>query len=336
MRRTTFRGAKRATLLASTLALTVLAATACASTPGDSSSEGSIGKITLASSITGSSFLAVTAGMDQEIFEKHGLEIELVKVKSSAEAAAAVASGQADLAAMLPEGVIAVASAGSKMRMIGNLLNQVQYRLVTTSEVTSASDLIGKKVGIVGPGSGEEVLARAYLDSQGVDPSQVTFVATGTMAAKYAAMTTNQLEGAMLVPPFDIKAEAAGMRPLSVLGEDFPDMPAQVFASSDKALSSNGDTVKKFMAAAAESAQWVVAHPEDATKILSEDSQVSMEDAKLSFDRAKSAYSQDSAISREGLNRWLALSKKYSSLANVPTIDELYDAQYLAGTAARQ
>ncbi|WP_051628966.1 ABC transporter substrate-binding protein [Arthrobacter sp. UNC362MFTsu5.1] len=319
-----------ARLLGAVLACTLLTATACGSPSGSSSSGSSTEKITLVSSITGSSFLAVTAGQNQKIFEKHGLEVELVKVKSSAEAAAAVASGQADVAAMLPEGVVAVAAAGSKMTMIGNLLNQVQYRLETTAGITSAEDLVGKKVGIVGPGSGEEVLARAYLDSQGVDASQVTFVATGTMAAKFAAMTTGQVDGAMLVPPFDIKAEAAGMHPLSVLGEDFPDMPAQVFASSERALKAKPKTVKKFMAAAAESAQWVVAHPEDATKILAEDSQVSIEDAKASFDRAKSAYSQDAAINTDGLNRWLDLSKKYSSLTNIPAAGELYDPQYLA------
>ncbi|MFJ4172082.1 ABC transporter substrate-binding protein [Paenarthrobacter sp. NPDC089714] len=310
-----------------------MASAGCGSNGGNQDNAGPDHKITLVSSITGSSFLGVTAGLEQKIFQKHGLDLEVIKVKSSAEAAAAVASGQADLAAMLPEGVVAVTSAGSKMTMVGNLLNQVQYRLETSPAITSAKDLIGKKIGLVGPGSGEEILVRAYLDSHGVAPSQVTFVATGTMAAKYAAVTTEQVDGTMLVPPFDIKAEAAGLNPLSVLGDDFPDMPAQVYASNERKLSTKTDSIKKFLAASTESTQWILDHPEDATKILSEDSKVSLDDARASYERAKAAYSPDGSINEDGLNRWLELSKKFSSLSNIPSASELYSPDYLPAPA---
>ncbi|WP_051628967.1 ABC transporter substrate-binding protein [Arthrobacter sp. UNC362MFTsu5.1] len=324
---------RRTVGLVGAMAALALAATGCGGTspaaePG--STAGST-KVTLVSSITGSSFLAVTAGLDQKIFEKHGVEIELIKVKSSAEAAAAVASGQADIAAMVPEGVVAVVAAGSKMKMVGNLLHEVQHRLEVPASITSAKDLAGKKVGVVGPGNGGEILAKAYLAENGVDPSEVTFVATGPQPAQLAALTTGQIEGAMLVPPYDLKAESAGMHPLSILREDFPKIPAQVFASSDRSLAANGESVKKFMAAATESAQWVVDHPEDATKILAADAQISPEDAKASFDRAKDAYSLDGVVSDEGLTKWLELSEKYAALPKIPAIADVYDGQYLPG-----
>jgi NitT/TauT family transport system substrate-binding protein len=324
---------RRTAGLIGAMAALALAATGCGGTapaaePG--STAGST-KITLVSSITGSSFLAVTAGIKQKIFEKHGIEIELVKVKSSAEAAAAVASGQADVAAMVPEGVVAVVAAGSKMKMIGNLLHEVQHRLEVPASVKTAKDLAGKKVGVVGPGNGGEILAKAYLAENGVDPSQVTFVATGPQPAQLAALTTGQIEGAMLVPPYDLKAESAGMHPLSILRDDFPKIPAQVFASSDRSLAANTESVKKFMAAATESANWVVAHPDDAATLLAEDAQISPADAKASYDRAKDAYSLDGAISNEGLTKWLELSEKYASLPKIPATADVYDAQYLRG-----
>ncbi|MFF1253912.1 ABC transporter substrate-binding protein [Pseudarthrobacter sp. NPDC058329] len=324
---------RRSAGIVGAMAALALAATGCGGTapaaePG--ATPGST-KVTLVSSITGSSFLAVTAGMDQKIFEKHGVEIELIKVKSSAEAAAAIASGQADVAAMVPEGVVAVVAAGSKMKMLGNLLHQVQHRLEVSESIKTAEDLAGKKIGIPGPGNGAEILAKAYLAENGVDPSQVTFVATGPQPAQLAALTTGQIEGAMLVPPYDLKAEDAGMHPLSIVREDFPDIPAQVFAATDRSLSAKADAVKKFMAAATESAQWVVDHPDDAVTILSSDAQISPEEAKASFDRAKDAYSLDGAISDKGLSTWLELSEKYASLAKIPTITDVYDAQYLPG-----
>ncbi|MFJ4172079.1 ABC transporter substrate-binding protein [Paenarthrobacter sp. NPDC089714] len=324
---------RSAVLVGAMAALALAATTGCGgntSPTAQGSSDGTT-KITLVSSITGSSFLAVTAGIEQGIFQKHGVEIDLIKVKSSAEAAAAVASGQADIAAMVPEGVVAVVAAGSQMKMVGNLLHQVQHRLEVPESIKTAKDLAGKKVGVVGPGNGSEILAKAYLAENGVDLSQVTFVATGPQPAQLAALTSGQIQGAMLVPPYDLKAETAGMHPLSILREDFQDIPAQVFASSDRSLKTNGETVKKFMAAATESAQWVVDHPDEATKILASDAQISPEDAKASYDRAKDAYSLDGAISNQGLTKWLELSQKYAQLAKIPNIADVYDAQYLPG-----
>ncbi|MFF0223405.1 MBL fold metallo-hydrolase [Streptomyces sp. NPDC004629] len=89
---------------------------ACAENPGIKSDEDGA-TVRLASSITGSSFLAVTAGLDQGIFAKHRVKVEVVKIKSTAEATAALASGDADLAAALTEGVIAANAGGAKLKI---------------------------------------------------------------------------------------------------------------------------------------------------------------------------------------------------------------------------
>lgn len=329
--KSSFNACRRSgSLAAATAALAVVLSGCTAAAPASEGSAGAAAEeITLVSSITGSSFLAVTAGLDQGIFVKHGVDVNVVKVKSSAEAAAGIASGQADLAAMLPEGVLAVAAAGGNMKMVGNLLNQIQYRLESVPQVQTSEDLVGQKIGIVGPGSGEEVLAKAYLTKNGIDPADVTFVATGPQSSKFAALATGQVQGAMLVPPFDIKAEAQGMHPLGILREDFPDVPAQVYVSSVDSLQARPIAVKAFLAAAAESAQWVVNHPEEAVEILAEDAQISTEDAQNSFDRARDAYSLNGAISDSGLEEWLELSEKYGAIRDTPPASELYDNQYL-------
>ncbi|MCI2423396.1 ABC transporter substrate-binding protein [Saccharopolyspora sp. K220] len=96
----------------------IVALTACGS--GDTGNGGTR-KIRIASSITGTSFLAVTAGKEPGIFERNGIDIETIKVKSSAEATAALTSGQANVAALPPEGAIAAAAAGSDLKIIGAL-----------------------------------------------------------------------------------------------------------------------------------------------------------------------------------------------------------------------
>lgn|GEM_PF-3553347 len=288
-------------------------------------------ELTLVSSITGSSFLAVTAGVERGIFEKHGLRVKVVSVKSSAEAAAAVASGKADIAAMLPEGVLAVHAAGGDMKMIGNLLNQVQYRIEASPEVQSAQDFVGQKIGIVGPGSGEEILARAFLAQNGVNPSDVQFIATGPQASKFAALTSGQIQGALLVPPFDIMAETKGMNPVGILRDAFTDIPAQVYAGTSESLESNEDSVRKFLSAVAESSQWIVDNDEAATDILAEDTSIGIGEAEKSYLRAQDAYSLEGRIDPAGLEKWLEISAAHGSLRELPSVPEIYDDQYLPG-----
>ncbi|BAH51373.1 ABC transporter substrate-binding protein [Rhodococcus opacus] len=119
---------KRRALLAGTCAGVLALVVGCANSTELSAANGRT-TIMLASSITGSSFLAVTAGIEQGIFDKNGIDVEVIKVKSTAEATAAVASGQATVAAMLTEGVISSRASGSDLKIIANLLTEQQSSL---------------------------------------------------------------------------------------------------------------------------------------------------------------------------------------------------------------
>lgn len=305
-----------------------LVASACSS-PGLTTADG-VTTIKLASSITGSSFLAVTAGIDKGIFADNNVVVEVIKVKSTAEGSAAVASGQASIAAMLTEGVIASRASGSDLKIVGNLLTEDQHILYAQPGITSLQDFPGKSMAVVGPGSGTEILAKGLLERSGVDPNSVQYIPSGSASTQMAALIAGQVDGAGLVPPYDLTAAQSGSTKIVEYRDVLPNLTPQVFAATEKTLAAHPNEIRAFLNAYKQSAQWVIDNPEDAVKILMADSQISEEAARDAYDFARLDYSTDGAVDRAGLQTWLDLTTAYGTIGGqLPTVDELYDGEYL-------
>lgn len=302
--------------------------TACGSATGIET-EGGKSSITIASSITGSSFLAVTAGIEQGIFEEHGVNLDVVKVKSTAEGTAALSSGDADVAAMLTEGAIAARSSGADMKIIGNLLTQDQHTLYVQQGIESIKELNGTKFGVVGPGSGTEMLAKSLVKDAGLDVDSVEYVPTGAASTQLSSLVSGQIDAAGLVPPYDVTAAGEGMEHLADYRDLFPDMTPQVLVTSGANIENEQDALQGFLEAYTESAQWVVDNESKAVAILAEDAQISDAEAQESYEFAKPDYAVDMRVEEKGLQAWLDMSAEYGKdNNNQPTIDELYDSSF--------
>lgn len=319
--------------LTATAFLLALTLSACGNGSGIASDENGTASVRLASSITGSSFLAVTAGIDQGIFDKHHVNLKVVKIKSTAEATAALASGDADIAAALTEGVIAANANGAKLKIVGNLMTQDQHVLYADAGVKSVADLKGKKFGVVGPGSGTEMLAKALAVEEGLKESDITYVPTGAASTQLTSLVSGQIDAAGLVPPYDSTAAERGKVEVLRYRDVFPDITPQVFTTTSSLISAHSPELKRFMAAYTESAAWVKEHPSEAVAILRKDARISAEAAKAAYEFAEPDYSTTGEVSIAGLRRWIEMSKKYGNTdKRLPTVDELYDPSLLPGS----
>lgn len=314
------------TLTGAALGATVIAAsTACGGGGPEAAGEG-LTKVTLASSITGSSFLGVTAGIEEGIFEKHGIDLQVVKVKNTSEGAAALESGQADVASVLTEGVISLASAGSDTRIVANMLTEDQHILYAGKRINSIEDLVGKKVGVVGPGSGTEILAKHLFEESGLNPDQAQYVPSGAASSQVAGLISGQIDSAGLVPPYDSTAEAQGLTKVLEYRDVIPNLTPQVFATKQGTLDTKSEVLKDFIAAYTESTNWIVENEEEAIDILQKDTNTDRSVAEASYKFAQPDYSLDGKVSEEGLETWLELSAKYGSSAETLTVDDIYDS----------
>jgi NitT/TauT family transport system substrate-binding protein len=267
----------------------------------------------------------VTAGIEEGIFEKHGIDLQVVKVKNTSEGAAALESGQADIASVLTEGVISLASAGSDTKIVANMLTEDQHILYAGEGITRIEDLVGKKVGVVGPGSGTEILAKHLFEESGLSAEQAQYVPSGAASAQVAALISGQIDSAGLVPPYDSTAEAEGLNKILEYRDVIPDLTPQVFATKQESLDKKAEALRNFIAAYTESTNWIVENEEAAIDILQKDTNTDRSVAEASYRFAQPDYSLDGKVSQKGLQTWLELSAKYGSSPETLTVDDIYD-----------
>jgi len=307
------------------LAGSVLLTAACAGGAPQAGNNSELTTVTLASSITGSSFLGVTAGIEEGIFEKHGIDLKVVKVKNTSEGAAALESGQADIASVLTEGVISLAGAGSDTKIVANMLTEDQHILYAGSGIEKIEDLKGKKFGVVSPGSGTEILAKHLFKESGMDVGGTEYVPSGAGSATVAALISGQIDAAGVVPPYDKTAESQGLKKVLEYRDVIPGLTPQVFATKQGTLDSKSEDLKKFIAAYTESTRWIVENEQAAIDILEKDTNTDREVAESSYQFAKPDYSLDGKVSIKGLETWLELSSKYGSAPDSLTVNDIYD-----------
>ena len=99
--------------------------------------------ITLAGGALGFNWLPVFVAERQGIFARHGLNVTLKRMGSVDKATAAVRAGEADLAITPPEGAIADAVAGGRLRIIAGNVNRLPLSLVANPRFERIEDLKG-------------------------------------------------------------------------------------------------------------------------------------------------------------------------------------------------
>lgn len=119
---------------------------------------------------------------DHGIFEKHGLDVELTSVANLGVVTSALVSGQADIGFSVAVTVMQAHNAGIDQVLVagatafplpegfGGVLARAD------SGIRQASDLVGRKVAVVGLGAFHHLVLVEWLRSKGVDPSKVNFV----------------------------------------------------------------------------------------------------------------------------------------------------------------
>lgn len=119
--------------------------------------------------------LQLYAALGNDLFEKHGLDVELIQFESGAATNAAFASGDVDLGFSGAPGIIAsrLGGAGTRIVLVDNEGGGAEGLVVTPeSGITSVRDLPGKTIGTV-IGTTPWMALMAALEAEGIDPSEV-------------------------------------------------------------------------------------------------------------------------------------------------------------------
>ncbi|MFC7401041.1 ABC transporter substrate-binding protein [Citricoccus sp. GCM10030269] len=215
-------------------------------------------------------------GIDQGIFEDHGLDVELQSAQGGAAIIPAVTSGQLEFGFSNPTSVIVAASRGLDVKVIapgGSSTGDAETDYGATvvmpdTDISSASDLEGHKVAVNTLNNISDSTVKEAIRQDGGDPSKVQFVEM-PFPNMVAAVQQGTVDAAFLVEPFLSSGLDESMRPVFWNWmEVSPELMASTYFTTSAMAEEDPELVSAFQDAIAESAEYAESNPEETREIL--------------------------------------------------------------------
>ncbi|MFI5268081.1 MAG: ABC transporter substrate-binding protein, partial [Chloroflexota bacterium] len=235
-------------------ALTLLLA-ACGSTapPAPSAAAGKpLSQTQLRFAIPVSSGLQVLPEIAQQAgyFQDEGLAVTFTQVPGSQEVIAALNKGDLDMSNTDSPSTIQAHLSGIPTTILAVPVTKPIFDLIVPAGITKPEDLKGKTVAVTKVCDSNCFQLRLALQTWGLKAQDdVKLLGLGDFPGAYAGLTSGQVQGAMLAPPFNFQAQRAGYHALTDLSTLPINYPTAVVQSTEKFTAAHPDTVQAFMRA---------------------------------------------------------------------------------------
>jgi NitT/TauT family transport system substrate-binding protein len=168
----------------------------------------------------------VFIGMKKGFYAEQDLKIDLVFVQSSAQTVQQLTAGALDIT--MSTGLVDPIRAIDKGAPIAIVRIEVQappYSLVAKQSIKSLGELKGKTVSLGGPKDITRIYVERMLAPNGVKAGEFDMVFAGATSARASALLSGAVDAAILVPPFNFQAMAAGFNDLGNTVDYIKDLP---------------------------------------------------------------------------------------------------------------
>jgi NitT/TauT family transport system substrate-binding protein len=204
------------------------------------------------------------------LFDKHGIEHQLVFVASSTMVTAAILSGDAEMTLTGGVGnVRAYVQGATDLVFIGGVKNLMTQSIVAGRNIKTPEDIKGKQVAVSRIGSNTHYFTIQALRRSGMEPNRdFNFIQTGGDPESLAALLSKKIEVATLTAPSDAKALAEGYHYV-VYGPDLKiPYAATAFVTKRSVIAKRPQVLGRFMRAMAEAAKILHTDKEFVYKVM--------------------------------------------------------------------
>ncbi len=286
------------------------------------------------------SYSALTANMaaywlakETKIFEKHGLNVDVVLIESGVTTVQALAAGETQIA--MGGGTVAVTSnlAGSDIVTIASIEPRLPYAFLAQKEIKSFDQLKGKKLAISRFGSASDLAARLILQRYGLAPDKdVVILQTGGTSTRLSALTKRSVDCTILTPEFFNVAKKIGFTILADPTQyDIP-FPQLEVITSRAFLKAQRDVATRYMRAIVEGIYMVKHNPEPSIRAMSKYLRINDRDALEDVYRLyKEIYPQIPYPSPAAIQTQLTWMADHDPRAKQAKPEQFFDASILKG-----
>lgn len=267
----------------------------------------------------------ILIGLAKGYFAAEEVKLDQVYIQSSAALAQQLTAGSLDIA--LSTGLadpIRAIDRGSPIAIVRIEMQAPPYAILAKPAIRRLADLKGKTISIGGPKDITRIYLERMLGPNGLKPSDYDTVFAGATAARFSALQGGAVDAAILLPPFNFYAEAAGFNNLGLTIDYAKELP---FAGSIVGRSwsmSHRATLQKVLSAQNKSIAWFSdrANRGEAIRIMSEASKLSEDVIAKSYDflQQNEFFEPTGRISRARMSALLSALKQLGDVEGTPDI----------------
>lgn len=289
--------------------------------------------------------LVTYIGLDQNIFKKHGLDVQLVATATGPDATAALLSGGVDLMLNSGDNMLRALDKGSPaMKVLVGNVREMPFSVVVSNDVTlppgnyqeAMKGLAGKRLGVLARGSSSEMIFRALVSASGLNPDKdVTWIAVGGLPTAIPAFQTKLIDAYLGFEPFQtaMTSQKVGRVVLDMRKSQGPaglvNFPYNFYIARADSLTSKPDTMRKLAAALTE-AHAFMQSPANLNAVVKSASRfISIEESLLRQMVINDLPVYSPVVSEAGMNKWIAFSQSALGVKREFTPAELVATGYI-------
>jgi NitT/TauT family transport system substrate-binding protein len=210
-----------------------------------------------------------------KLFQKNGIDPQILYLQTTLGQTAMIA-GEIDMCVYSGSLLSSARLQGVDVVMVTSFLSRPLYRLVVRPEIATVADLKGKRLGITRFGTVTDSMTRLLIARLGLDPDKdVSYVQVGDVPILLASLSTGRIiDGAIVQPPYYLKAVATGMRVLVNMQE--MDIPIQQTGlnTTQRFIAKNPDVSRRVVKSVIEGIHLMRTNPSVAKRALSRRMQI--------------------------------------------------------------
>ena len=277
-------------------------------------------------------FTPLDVGVQEGIFKKHGLDVEISAFAGDAKLQQAFAAGSLDLGIGSGPGMAFIAK-GSPILGVAEEAGPplgITLCVLASGPIHSIADLKGKLASISSVGSQTDWMMREIARRQGWGPEGIRRVALGDVPAQLSALRTRQVD----MVPFDITtayklADAGEVRILLKFGDVVKEYVNHVIYASNDMIAKRPEDVRKFLTAWFESVAFFKHNKAETVRISSAVLKILEAVVGKVYDETIPMLSDDGRFDRKGLAVLAQSFVDMKMLPAKPDMTKLYTEKFL-------
>jgi NitT/TauT family transport system substrate-binding protein len=216
---------------------------------------------------------------------------------------------------------------GASLALIRIIGDAAPYALIGKPGLKTIADLKGKTISVGQVNDPTTYYFERMAAANGLKPGDYEELRAGVAAARFAALKAGVADAALVLPPLNFQANAAGYVTLGFAADYIKDLPFTGMAVRRDWAQTHVPVAKRLLAATDNSIAWLTdeTHRDEAVDLLVSSAHARKEDADASYDllRRISYFEPTSKISRRKLQNLIDVDRPMNNVSASFTPDRL-------------